>query len=386
MSFVQKIIFFLSFIFFFSQCKKQENQPITTTTTPVPTPTEKELISDAEGLSIKDFGSFYWVTVANTFPEATEVYQYILHKKNTTIPDSLSHFPSIEIPVQKLIVTSTTHIPSLEMLGEENKLVAFPNPNYISSEKTRNLIDSGKIRELGSNQSLNTEVILDLQPDLIVGFSVDGDMKTYKNLEQNGQKIILNSDWTEKTPLGKAEWIKFFGVLFDKADEANTIYNKIKSDYKEAVALARNTKSLPTVMAGSMYEDQWYLPQGGSWAAYFLNEANSYYLWKDTEGTGSLALSFESVLDRAKDADFWIGPGQFTSIEEIVNSNPNYTYFKSVRYRKVYSFSSKKGTTGGVIYYELAPNRPDLVVKDLIKILHPEILPNHELYFFEHLQ
>ncbi|WP_245896507.1 substrate-binding domain-containing protein [Flavobacterium sediminis] len=124
----------------------------------------------------------------------------------------------------------------------------------------------------------------------------------------------------------------------------------------------------------------------GSWAAYFLKEAHGNYLWKDTQGTGSLSLSFESVLDKAKDAEYWIGPGQFTSIDAILESNPNYNYFRSVRDKKVYSFSNKKGKTGGVIYYELAPNRPDLVVKDLIKILHPEVLPDYELFFFEHLE
>ena len=371
-----QILLFSAILF---SCKKQEqlNKKINI---------GNELISDAEGLSIKEFDDFSIITVTNTFPEANENYTYVLHKKGIPIPDSLQKFTSVEIPLQKVIVTSTTHIPSLEMLNEEKALVAFPNLNYISSEKTRNLIDNGKIREIGSNQSLNTEVILELQPDAIVGFSVDGDRKTYKNLERNGQKIILNSDWTEKTPLGKAEWIKFFGALFDKNKQADSIYSKIKNDYNDAIALANQAKNAPTVMAGSIYEDQWFLPQGDSWAAYFLKEANGNYLWKDSKGTGSLALSFETVLDKAKDADYWIGPGQFTTIDEILNSNPNYKYFKSVREQNIYSFSSKKGKTGGVIYYELAPNRPDLVVKDLIKILHPELLPDYPLYFFEKLK
>lgn len=372
-----KFILFIALLLSIS-CKKEEKSNQTNTL-------GQEIVTNAEGLSIKEFDNFKLVTVTNTFPEATETYSYVLHKKGVQIPDSLSKLTSIEIPVKKIIVTSTTHIPSLEILEVENTLKAFPNTNYISSEKTRMLIDNGSIREIGNNQSLNTEVILDIQPDVIVGFSVDGDMKTYKNLERNGQKIILNSDWTEKTPLGKAEWIKFFGALYDKSDQADAIFNKIKTDYLEAVKLAKNTSNAPTIMAGSIYEDQWFLPQGDSWAAYFLKEANGNYLWKDSKGTGSLSLSFESVLDKAKDADFWIGPGQFTSIEQILTSNPNYKHFKSVQDRNVYSFSSKKGETGGVVYYELAPNRPDLVVKDLIKILHPELLPDYQLYFFEKL-
>lgn len=371
--------FFLIVIpFFFLQCKKETTQTLELET-------GKELISEAKGLSIKEFSNFTLVTVTNTFPEATETYSYVLHKKGAQIPDSLAELTKIEIPIQKIIVTSTTHIPSLEMLDEEKTLKAFPNTNYISSEITRKLIDKGDVREIGNNQSLNTEVILDIQPDVIIGFSVDGDMKTYKNLERNGQKIILNSDWTEKTPLGKAEWIKFFGALYDKNELASKHFERVKTEYYNAIKLAKEVEKSPSIMAGSIYEDQWFLPQGDSWAAYFLRDANGNYLWKDSKGTGSLSLSFESVLDKAKDADFWIGPGQFTSIDQILASNPNYKYFKSVQDKNVYSFSSKKGKTGGVMYYELAPNRPDLVVKDLIKILHPEVLPDYQLYFFEKL-
>jgi iron complex transport system substrate-binding protein len=372
--------FFLVVLFFgFIQCKQSENNSNSALH-------PKNSIENASGFSLHQYDGFSVVTVTNAYPEAQENYRYVLHKKGVQIPDSLQQFTAIEVPIQKIIVTSTTHIPSLEMLDVLETLVAFPNANYISSEKTRNRIDSGKIREIGSNQSLNTEVILDVAPDVIVGFSVDGDMKTYRNLEKNGQTILFNSDWTEKHPLGKAEWIKFFGALYDLDEKATTIFNTIKKDYESAKALVSKTTTKPTIFAGSVYKDQWYLPQGESWAAFFLNEAQGDYLWKDSKGTGSLALSFETVLDQAQDADFWIGPGQFTSIDEILNANPNYQYFKAVKNKNIYSFSTKKGKTGGVIYYELAPNRPDLVIKDLIKILHPEVLPDYELFFFEKLK
>jgi len=373
-----KLILFTFFILGLTQCKKAKNIAKATV--------NKNEIIHAEGFSIIEYDDFSILKVKNTYPESDETFTYVLHKENVTIPDSLKQFTTIQVPVQKIIVTSTTHIPSLETLGVENTLVAFPSLKYISSETTRERIDQGKIREIGKNNSLNTEVILDLNPDVIVGFSVDGDMKTYKKLEKSGQKIIFNSDWTEKTPLGKAEWIIFFGALYDKKEKANLEFEAIEDSYNKALKLAQKTEIKPTIFAGSIYEDQWFLPQGDSWAALFLKEANGNYLWADTEGTGSLALSFETVLDKAKDADFWIGPGQFTSIDQIIKDNKNYKFFKAVETKNVYSFSTKKGKTGGVIYYELAPNRPDLVLKDMIKILHPELLPNYELYFFEQLQ
>ena len=368
-------VLFLGFI----QCTKSEN------TTNLAASVQNS-IQHAEGFSIEKHEGFKVIKVSNAYPEAKNNFTYVLYKKGFQIPDSLQQFTAIEIPIKKIIVTSTTHIPALESIGVENTLIGFPNTNYISSEKTRALIDAGKVRDLGSNQGLNTEVILDIQPDVIVGFSVDGDLKTFKNLEKNGQKIIFNGDWTEKTPLGKAEWIKFFGALYDLDEKANEIFNLIEKEYNSVLALAKNTKTQPTILAGAIFEDQWFLPQGDSWAAYFLKEANGNYLWKNSKGTGSLALSFESVLDKAQDADFWIGPGQFGSLKEILNSNPNYIHFKAVKNKNVYSFSTKKGKTGGVLYYELAQNRPDLVLKDVVKILHPELLPNYELYFFEKLK
>lgn len=362
----------------FGNCKNPKNKAASTV--------NNNEIQYAEGFSIVSYDDFSILKVKNTYPESKKVYTYVLHKKNKVIPDSLKQFTPIQIPIQKIIVSSTTHIPSLEMLGVEGKLIAFPSTQYISSEKTRTLIDNGKIREIGSNQELNTEVILDLNPDVIVGYNVDSESKIYKNLEKSGQKVIFNSDWTEKTPLGKAEWIKFFGILFDKKEQANSLFETIEKEYLATLTLVQKANSRPSILAGSIYQDQWVLPQGNSWAALFLKEANGNYLWKDTKGTGSLSLSFESVLDKAKDADFWIGPGQFTSLKEILNENSNYSFFKAVKNKKVYSFSTKKGKTGGVIYYELAPNRPDLVLKDLVKILHPELLSDYEFSFFEQLQ
>ena len=254
--------FFVVLFLGFTQCKKLENSTNLNTS-------EKNSIHHAEGFSIKKYNGFSIVKVSNAYPEAKDNYTYVLHKKGVQIPDSLQQFTSIEIPIKKVIVTSTTHIPALESLGVENTLIGFPTTQYISSEKTRTLIDAGKVRDLGSNQGLNTEVILDIQPDVIVGFSVDGDIKTYKNLEKNGQKIIFNGDWTEKTPLGKAEWIKFFGALYDLDEKATKIFNSIEKEYNSILALAKNTKTQPTIFAGAIYEDQWFLPQGESWAAYF---------------------------------------------------------------------------------------------------------------------
>ena len=348
--------------------------------------TNQNIVHYAKGLSIIKCEGYSIVNVSNPWPQANRDYTYILKEANVKIPDSLQQFQIVNVPVKKIIVTSTTHIPSLEMLGVENTLTGFPGLDYISSEKVRSLIDAGKIRELGSNQSLNTEYIIDIQPDVIIGYGIDNSNPMLDNLQKSGLKIIINGDWNEQTPLGKAEWIKLYGALYGMEDKANALFSNIEKEYNSTLALAKKITKKPTVMAGAIFENKWYLPQGNSWGSLFINDAAGNYLWADSKGTGSLSLPFESVLETAQNADFWVGPGQFTSLKEMTDSNPHYSQFAAFRNKNVYSFSTKKGKTGGVIYYELAPNRPDLVLKDVVKILHPNLLPDYNLYFFEKLK
>jgi iron complex transport system substrate-binding protein len=283
------------------------------------------------------------------------------------------------------VVTSTTHIPSLEMLGVENSLVGFPNLNYISSKKVCARIATGKVKELGSNQSINTEALIDLKPDVIIGYGVDKSDPTLENLEKSGLKVLFNGDWNEETPLGKAEWIKFFGAIYGKQKLSESIYTIIEKEYLNTVELAKKSKKIPSVLAGDMFQDKWYLPKGSSWGSQLLKQAKGNYLWASSTGTGSLALSFETVFDKAKDAEIWITSGQFKSLAEMKKANPHYEQFAAFKTQKVYSFVRKE-KNGGILYYELAPNRPDLVIKDIVKILHPELLPDHRLYFFEQLK
>ena len=366
------------FVILFVQCK-QETKPSTITS-------PKNEVSCAKGFSIENYDGYTVVTVKNPWPKANKSYKYILKKKNGIVPDSLKNNIVVNVPIQSIVVTSTTHIPSLEMLNEEKTLVGFPNLNYISSEKVRALIDAKKVKELGTNQSLNTEVLIDLQPNVIIGYGLDNNNPTLDNLEKSGLKVLLNGDWNEQTPLGKAEWIKFFGALYDKQNEANEIFSKIEKDYLKTIEIAKRANSKPTILAGDIFEGKWYLPSGTSWGSLILKEANSNYLWQETTGTGSLSLSFETVFEKGKYADFWITSGQFSSLKEMLNANPHYAQFKSFQNKNVYSFAGRKGKTGGVLYYELAPNRPDIVIKDLVKILHPELLVGYKPFFFEKLK
>ncbi len=346
----------------------------------------KNEVRYAKGFSIQNYDGYSVVILKNPWPKATKTYTYILKEKNGTVPDSLKQNLIIPVPIKTIVVTSTTHIPSLELLDEVNTLIGFPHCDYISSEKVRARIDAGNIKELGNNQDLNTEVLLDMQPNVIIGYGINNKNPTLDNLQKSGLKVMLNGDWNEENALGKAEWIKFFGGLYGKQKQATALFTKIEKDFLKTIRIAKMAKTTPSILAGDMFEDRWYLPRGTSWGSLLLKQANGNYLWQETSGTGSLSLSFETVFEKAKSADVWITSGQFSSLKEMTNANPHYAKFNAFENKNVYSFSGKKGKTGGILYYELAPNRPDLVLKDLVKILHPELLIGYKPFFFEKLK
>lgn len=376
---IRTIVLCLSAIIFVFGCNQKKESP------EKQNEHAKNEINYAKGLEIYTYSGFSIVKITKPWPNAKENFTYVLQKKHSPIPDSLKQFPIIPIPIQKIVVTSTTHIPSLELLGVENSLIGFPNTDYISSKKTRQLIDNKKIRDVGKNESLNTEVLIDMQPDVIVSFGLNNNNPTLDNLKKSGLKVMIHGDWTEQSPLGKAEWIKFFGALYGLDQKAATVFSEIEKEYKNTLDLVKKITDKPTVLCGAMYQDQWYVPQGESWAALFLKDAQSNYLWKDTNGTGSLSLPFETVLEKAKKATYWIAPGDYSSLKQMADSNPHYQEFDSFKNKKVYSYALNKGAKGGIIYFEWSPTRPDWVLKDLIKIFHPELLPQHQLFFFQKL-
>ena len=365
------LIFFGSFLVFVS-CKKEKKNTIEKLR-------KTSTIKYAKGFEVIDNKGIKKLVI-NHFNTKTEYL--IIKKGNYSVTEN-----KIEVPVKKMVATSTTHIPMIELLNEEKSLIGFPHTKYISSERTRVLVDEGKITEIGKEASMNTETLLDLKPDLVVGFSMSKTNKTLNLIEQNGIPVILNGDWLEETPLGRAEWIKFFGVLFDKEKQADSIFTVIEKNYLQAKNIAQKATKIPTILSGAiMSKDIWNLPAGDSFVAQYLEDANTNYLWKETTGKGSLSISFESVLDKAQKADYWIAPGYFNTKEQLLNSNKQYANFNAFKNENIFTPNLKKGATGGVIYFELAPTRPDLVLKDIIKITHPELLPNYTFTFFERMK
>ena len=288
-------------------------------------------------------------------------------------------------PLKRVVCTSTSHLPYFEMLESEDVIVGFPNANFISSANFINRIENGSIKDLGNGQSLNMELLIGLKPDAVIGFDAGGESNSLDKIEKLGIPVIYNSDYLEQTPLGRAEYIKFFGALLGKEERADSIFRAIVSNYQELSKMTENLETKPTILSGTTYGDTWYLPGGQNWAAQFFNDAGGNYLWKDSAPSGSLELSFEAVYEKGVDADYWIGVGTYKTLEELKGQDDRYANFSPFKKQQVFSYNKKIGPNGGMDFFESAYSRPDIVLSDLIKVLHPSLLPNYETVYYQRL-
>jgi iron complex transport system substrate-binding protein len=351
--------------------------------------TNPENISAAKyavGFKVTIVGNSKLVEVKQPYQNATSGYQYLLVPTGEKPPPHDEQTQVITVPLENIVCTSTTHIPLLDYINETNKLIGFPTTDYISSVKMRKRIDQGKVIDLGIDKGMNIEMLYTLKPSLVMGYTMTKDLGQLKKIQELGIPVVINAEYLEKHPLGRAEWIKFMALFFGKEREADSIFAEIEKEYLSTQQLVNEVKTKPTVLSGIVYGDAWFMPGGQNYAAKLLKDAGCGYLWSSDSTSGFLQLSFESVYATAKEADLWIGVGSFKNLNEIKATEERYALFKPFKEQQVYSYDARKGTKGGSEFLELGYLRPDLILKDLVKIAHPELLPTYELYFHNRLE
>jgi iron complex transport system substrate-binding protein len=210
-------------------------------------------------------------------------------------------------------------------------------------------------------------------------------MEQLKPLKKAGIPIILNIDYLENSPLGRAEWLKLTAVLLDQYKAGDSLFQTIEAAYIKTKSSIEKNEDRPTVLTGLMYGDIWYVPGGESFAAQFIEDAGGNYMWSENSETGSLELSFESVLSTAQNSEYWIGAASFTSLKDLENTNNKYTLFDAFQNQEVYSYTKRVNQHGANDYLESGFMRADLVLKDYVNLLHPGILDDSTTTYFEAL-
>ena len=343
-------------------------------------------ITYAKHFTIAVHENFKSVIVKNPWVEDDTLVSYILYSKEAAAPFSVDWAEFvIPVPIDEVVTTSSPHIGLIGLLDELDKITGVSNDRYVYNPHIYKKISEGQIRQVGSLKESNLEILLDLSPDLVMKTGVDNVRNEDERLTEAGVPISYNVEWMEKNMLARAEWIKFVGAFFNKDEKADSIFRRIEKEYLKARAITADIDFRPAIMTGNNFKGTWYMPGSDSYLTKLIQDAGGDYYYKNEKSTGSLPLSFEVVLDNLIESDFWIGP-RAESLKELEMMDERYTLFKAFRDGNVYTFNKRMSENGGNDYWESGMARPDLILKDVIKIFHPELLPNHQLYYYKKLQ
>ncbi len=388
-----KNTYYLIFLYLlFVSCKEKTitNNNINNTTNEISKPLKNLEISYAKGFSVSYYPDYKLVTVLKSGFASPKPIQYALIKRGKPKPNNLPQDAVvIEIPLQSIVCLSTTHAPLLNEIGEIDKIIGFADIKYSGIEALQKQAKNGKTKDVGGQNGVtNTELLISLQPNAVMSYSE----KDYYTLSKLGQKVLINTEYLENSPLGRAEWIKFGAVFFDKEDLAAQFFRKVENNYHaikkevEQVKTQNTTKQVQSIFGTIPYSSIWYMPAGQSFAAILWKDAGYSYPWAATEGTGSLQLSIEEAIIKAQNADIWVNVANFSSIKELIATDSRFSNFKAVKTKQIYNCNKRMTSGGGNEFYEYGVIRPDIVLKDLVKVLHPELFKDYELFFYQKLE
>ena len=348
---------------------------------------QKAVLTQTDGFVVEYHNSYKVVTVKTPWPGATEGFQYALVQCGAPVPAGFNEEQIIEVPVKTIASMSTSYLPFLDELGLLDRLVAVDDTTYVNNPTVVKMGEEGKLISVGYGASVNVEKLLDLHPALIMTYgSGSPDYDAHPVLLKAGLKVVVNAEWTEHSPLGRAEWGKFMALFFNREADAEALFASTVQRYEALKAKAAATTSKPTVFTDTEYQGTWYVAGGQSFAARFMADAGATYLWADDPATGSVALAFEAVYDKAATADVWLNVGYVNTLAELQAADARYGDFAAFASGNVWNNNKQQNANGGNDYYESAVAHPDLVLADLVAIFHPELLPGHEFVYYQQLK
>jgi iron complex transport system substrate-binding protein len=293
----------------------------------------------------------------------------------------------IKTPVSRVACMSSIYTTMLAKLKCENSIIAIDNVDYYTNEYIQSKVREGMVAELSRGPNVEVEKTIALNPDLFLTFGMGNPKKDVDaKLVQANIPIAISLDHLEETPLARAEWIKFFSYFFDKEALADSLFKQTETHYTTLKALTTNLTKKPTVLTEIKYGDAWYIPSGKSYMAHLINDAGGDYFWKDDAKTGSTPLSFEMVYTKAIDCDVWINLYNVNTKKELVSFDERYGLFKAFKDNHLYNNNKVQNTHGFSNYWETGITNPDEVLADLIAILSPALLPNHEFVFYKKIE
>ncbi len=353
---------------------------------------QKIEVVDAANFTVEYFNNYKLLSVTNAF-EGAPSFDYVLVQCGTPVPnpaDFAEGTQFIEVPTGDLITLSTTQLPPLLQLGLLDHLVAVDSGFYISTGEVSALVAEGEIAEVGFGAEINVELVLELEPDLVMTYGFNPASDAHPVLLEAGVFTALDASWRELSPLGRAEWLKFIALFYNQEALATTLYADIVAEYEKIAALAAAVPEAdrPQVLLNSFlgYADAWFIPGGDSYAGQLIGDAGGELLLAESESSASQGLSFEVVYEGGLDADVWLlETFAVYSQADLLALDSRFGDFAALEAGNTWNNNRDENANGGNNYYELGVTSPQLVLADLVAIFHPELLPQHEFSFYQRL-
>lgn len=337
----------------------------------------------AQNLTLTQADGYVQAVLRNPWDTTAVLQTYLLVPREQDLPSSLPPGIVIRTPLQKTLVYSSVHCQLIHDLGFISAIAGVCDPEYIKLADIQQGLTQGTIANCGSNTAPNIEAIAQLAPEAVL-LSPYQDSGDYGKLGKLGIPLILCADYMETSPLGRAEWMRFYSLLFGSEETANRRFDEVEQHYLELKAKVQQATEHPRVLSDTRYGQVWYVPGSQSTIGQLYHDAQGINPFESLQQAGSVALSPEQVLNQAHDADIWLikyNQPQPLTLEQIAGMDAIYTQFKAFQHGEVWGCN-----TTGSNYYEEVPFHPDFLLEDLIRILHPTCLPESPIRYYQKLE
>lgn len=294
--------------------------------------------------------------------------------------DNLPEGEVIHLPLKNIVVYTSVHASLITQLGGYDAIRGVCDSKYMYLQRLQQDIRQGKVIDCGEGSNPDLEKVIDLNPRAIL-LSPFENSGSYGRLGKLGIPIIECADYMENSALGRAEWMRFYGVLIGHRDEADSLFSEIEHDYNATKDMVKNASNRPTVVMEKKMGDAWYVPGNNSTVGGLLADAGADYIFCDEKVAGSIPMDPEKVFDRAQQADLWLikyNQAVDLTYSQLADEWGNYKRMKPFMEKNIYSCNLSQ-----VPFYEETPFHPNLLLKDYVKILHPDVLKDHSLRYYK---
>ena len=351
-----RLLILLGFAFWMVACTPSGKQ----------TSSKEALSSDsiqyAQGFTVQRFDTYIMVEVRDPWDSTRLLQRYLLVDRTKSVPGGLPKGTIVKVPVKDIVIYTSVHAAIIDQLHETDKVIGVCEPRYMDTPAIQEGIQAGRIADLGEATSPNIEKMIEIGAELVIASPFQN--SSYGPVEKIGIPIIEGADYMEAFPLGRTEWIRFYGLLFGKEEMADSIFKETEQAYLSLKDLTANIDNRPTVLSEKKFGSSWYVPSGDSYMAHLIEDAGADYMFKDLPGAGSTPLAFETVFDKAIHADIWLvkyNQSSEMTYNDLRSEYTPYENFDAFKKKRIYTCN-----TGAVPYYEEFPIHPEYLLKDLI--------------------